>query len=390
MVSRVNRSIRASLLAGVLLIAAVGTLLLASGVGAAPTGRTTDAAVQRLLNRLLATSGGPVGAIVTLYRNGRTTVLRAGRADAARSGAPRLGDHMRIASITKAFTGAVALQLVQEGRLGLDDTIGELLPGMLPGDWSMVTVREMLNHTSGLPDYTQSDGFRMDAIANPHGYVSPTQIIDWVRQEDLNFTPGSRYEYSNTDNIVVGLIAQHVTGKPFGQLLSTLVFRPAGLRQTTFPTRRIALPAPFMHGYDVEPGKPPRDVTTFLSPSGAWASGAIVSTPADLGAFIRADLAGRFFGAAQRRHQLRFVAGSSSPPGPGTNSAGLAIFQYQTSCGTVYGHTGNFPGYVQWAAATADGRRSVTTSLNIAAPTGALLQQLRSLQAAAVCALLGR
>ncbi len=150
------------------------------------------------------------------------------------------------------------------------------------------------------------------------------------------------------------------------------------------------MPKPFIHGYDVEPGKPPQDVTTFLSPSGAWASGAIVSTPGDLGAFIRADLAGRFFGGAQRRQQLRFVVGSSSPAGPGTNSAGLAIFRYQTRCGTVYGHTGNFPGYVQWAAATANGRRSVTTSLNIAAPTGGLLKQLRSLQAAAVCALLGR
>jgi D-alanyl-D-alanine carboxypeptidase len=209
-----------------------------------------------------------------------------------------------------------------------------------------------------------------------------------VHNEGLMFTPGSRYEYSNTDNIVVGLIAQRLTGRSFGQLLSTFIFRPAGLSQTTFPTRTVSLPTPFMHGYDVVPGKPPQDVTTFLSPSGAWASGAIVSTPADLGAFIRSDLGGRLFGAAQRREQLRLVAGSSSPPGPGANAAGLGIFRYQSRCGTVYGHTGNFPGYVQWAAATADGRRSVTTSLNIAAPTGVLLQQLRSLQAAAVCALL--
>ena len=385
-----GRSVRGWLFVGLVLTVAIGTLLVPSGVGAAPAGRTTDAAVQRLLDRLVGTPGGPVGAIVTLYREGRTTVLRAGRADAAHPGAPRLGDHMRIASVSKAFTGAVALHLVQVGLLGLDDTIGQRLKGTMPRAWSMVTVREMLNHTSGLPDYTQSDGFRMQAMTNPHGYVSPMQIIGWVRKQGLGFTPGSRYEYSNTDNIVVGLIAQRVTGRSFGQLLSSLVFRPAGLRQTTFPTRRISLPTPFMHGYDVEPGKPPQDVTTFLSPSGAWASGAIVSTPGDLGAFIRADLRGRFFGRAQRREQLRFVAGSSSPPGPGRNSAGLAIFRYQTRCGTVYGHTGNFPGYVQWAAATADGRRSVTTSLNIAAPTGALLQQLRSLQAKAVCALLGR
>jgi D-alanyl-D-alanine carboxypeptidase len=368
-----------------LLTAAAVALVLPAGALAASG--TTDAAVQGGLERLVAAPGGPVGAIATLYRDGRTTVLRAGRADVTRPGAPRAGDHMRIASIAKAFSGAVALHLVQEGLLGVDDTIGQRLPGTMPPAWSAVTVREMLNHTSGLPDYTQSAGFRKQATTNPHGYVSPMEIIDWVRNERLVFTRGSRYEYSNTDNIVVGLIAQQVTSESYGHLLSTLVFRPAGLTQTSFPTQRISLPAPFIHGYDVAPGRAPLDVTTFLSPSGAWASGAIVSTPADLGAFIRADLGGRFFGEAQRREQLKFVPGSSSPAGPGTNSAGLAIFRYKSRCGTVYGHTGNFPGYVQWAAATADGRRSLTTSLNIAAPTGALLQQLRSVQASAVCAL---
>ena len=148
------------------------------------------------------------------------------------------------------------------------------------------------------------------------------------------------------------------------------------------------MPNPFIHGYLVAPGARPEDVSELLNPSGAWASGAIVSTPDDLGRFIRADLGRLFFGAAQQRQQLRFVAGASSPAGPGTNAAGLAIFRYRTRCGTVYGHTGNFPGYAQWAAATADGRRSVTTSLNIPAPTGALLAQLRCVQASAVCALL--
>jgi D-alanyl-D-alanine carboxypeptidase len=390
MVVAVNRWIRGVLLAGLVMAAAAGALAVPSSGVARPRARTTDATVQRLLNRLLAAPGGPIGAILTLNRRGHTTVLRAGRADATRPGAPRLGDHMRIASITKAYTGAIALRLVQAGRLGLDDTIGQRLAGVMPRAWSAVTVRQMLNHTSGLPDYTRSAGFRRQAETNPRGYVSPMQIIGWVGTQGLEFRPGSRYAYSNTDNIVVGLIEQKVTGRPFGSLLSSLVFRPAGLTQTTFPVRNVLLPRPFLHGYSVAPGQPPQDVTAFLSPSGAWASGAIVSTPGDLGAFIRADLGGRFFGRAQRRQQMRFIAGSSSPAGPGTNAAGLAIFRYQTRCGTVYGHTGNFPGYVQWAAATADGRRSVTTSLNIAAPTGALLHQLRSLQAAAVCALLGR
>jgi D-alanyl-D-alanine carboxypeptidase len=130
-------------------------------------------------------------------------------------------------------------------------------------------------------------------------------------------------------------------------------------------------------------------VSTLLSPSGAWASGAIVSTPKDLNTFIGGYLAARLFPVSLQRQQLRFVeGGQSSPPGPGKNSAGLAVFRYRTKCGTVYGHTGNFPGYVQFAAASRDGRRAVTTSLNIPAPTGKLLARLRAVQQTAVCALL--
>ena len=116
-----------------------------------------------------------------------------------------------------------------------------------------------------------------------------------------------------------------------------------------------------------------------------------MSTPFDLSAFIRDDLRGTLLRPPRRSASSSASSrGESSPPGPGENSAGLALFRYHTRCGTVYGHTGNFPGYVQWAAATASGSRSVTTSLNIPAPTGTLLTRLRNVQARAVCALLGR
>jgi D-alanyl-D-alanine carboxypeptidase len=368
-----------------IVVAGVGLAFPLAGRAAKPA---TYAAVERGLEGLVAARGGPPGAIATLYRGGRMSVLTAGRADVTRGKAPRVTDHMRIASISKAFSGAVALHLVQEGRLGLSDTIGQWLPSF-PAAWASVTVREMLNHTSGLPDYTRSDGFIEHARTNPRGYVAPSTIVDWVRADGLEFSPGSRYEYSNTDNIVIALIAEAVTGQPYGSLLSEIVFGPAKLRQTTFPTA-IALPKPFIHGYVVDPGTKPQDVSTALSPSGAWASGAIVSTPADLGAFMRNDLGRRLFGAAQQREQLQFVAGASSPAGPGTNAAGLGIFRYRTRCGTVYGHTGSFPGYTQWAAATANGTRSVTTSINMSQPSAAVLKRLRSVQVSALCALLRR
>jgi D-alanyl-D-alanine carboxypeptidase len=350
---------------------------------------STPADVQRGLEQLTEAPGGPPGAIATMYRDGKVTVLRAGRADVRRPGAPKATDHMRIASVAKAFSGAVALNLVRDGRLGLDDAIGQRLTGM-PMSWGAVTVRQMLNHTSGLPDYTQSKGFARQAKTNPRGFVSPSKIIGWVRADPLEFAPGSRYEYSNTDNIVIGLIVEAITGKSYGENLEEIVFGPAMLRQTSFPAKP-ALPKPFIHGYVTEPGEAPTDVSSFLSPSGAWASGAIVSTPRDLNAFIRSYLGLKFFSAAQQQEQMQFVpGGESSPPGPGANSAGLALFRYKTRCGSVYGHTGNFPGYVQWAAATADGTRAVTTSLNIPAPTGKLLAQLRQVQTTAVCALLGK
>jgi D-alanyl-D-alanine carboxypeptidase len=270
--------------------------------------------------------------------------------------------------------------------LRLNDTIGRWRPDM-PAAWSKVTVRQLMNHTSGVPDYTRSEGFINQFRTDPQAYVAPLTVIDWVRADPLEFAPGSKYEYSNTDNMVLGLIAETVTREKYSQLLNRLVFGPARLNQTSFPIV-TSLPKPFIHGYDVNIGKPPQDFSTILNPSAAWASGAIVSTPADLGRFIRALLGLKFFSRAEQRQQLRFVPGSSSPAGPGVNSAGLAIFRYRTRCGTVYGHTGNFPGYVQWVAATADGKRSVTSSLNIAAPTGKLLRQLRSMQADAVCALL--
>ena len=371
-----------------LAVAVLGALTFLGIVTTGAAAKSTPADVRRGLEGLVAAPGGPPGAIATLYRGGHMTTLRAGVADVKSKRLPQASDHMRLASVSKAYSGAVVLNLVRAGKLGLDDTIAQRLAG-LPPAWGAVTIRQLLNHTSGLPDYTRSKGFAEQVKSDPRGLVSPPTIIDWVRSDPLEFAPGSRYEYSNTDNIVIGLIVEAVTGEAYGGVLQRLVFDPAHLAQTSCPTK-VAMPNPFIHGYLTAPGEKPEDVSTLLSPSGAWASGAIVSTPRDLNAFIRADLGLKFFDRAQQRQQMRFVpGGESSPPGPGKNSAGLALFRYQTRCGTVFGHTGNFPGYVQWAAASADGTRAVTTSLNIPAPSGKLLAQLRRVQTTAVCALLG-
>jgi D-alanyl-D-alanine carboxypeptidase len=372
-----------------LVLPVLACLALAFGATTAAA-KTTDAEVLKGLEGLVTSPGGPPGAIATLYRDGKLTTLSTGRADIKKRAKPRATEHMRIASVAKAFSGAVALHLVREGKLSLDDTIAKVLP-TLPSAWGQVTLEELLHHTSGVSDYTKSDGFIKQAETDPRGYVSPQKIISWVAKDPLNFKPDSKYEYSNTDNIIVGLMVEAVTGSTYADNLQQIVFGPTNLTQTSLATK-VKMPSPFIHGYlPATETESAQDVSEVFNPSGAWASGGIVSTPQNLNAFIRADLGLKFFDRAQQQGQMNWwVGGESSPPGPGKNSAGLALFRYQSKCGTVYGHTGSFPGYAQFAAATADGTRAVTTTLNIPPPKGKLLAQLRRVQVAAVCDLLGK
>ncbi|MBD0282615.1 MAG: beta-lactamase family protein [Thermoleophilaceae bacterium] len=363
----------------------------ASAQAAAPAQRA-DRALDAALERLTAMRGGPPGAAAVVQRRQARRLHVAGTANLRTGRRWRAQDHMRLASVTKAYSGAVALALVTRGVLRLDDTIGERLSD-LPAAWAPVTLRQLLNHTSGLPNYTASMGFLAQLQANPHGFLSPRQLIDFVADEPLVFPPGSEYAYSNTDNVVVALMAEAATGRAYERELQARVFGPLDLGRTSLPSG-FRLPRPFVHGYEVEPPRRPEDISTALSMSGVWASGGMVSTPIELNRFIRAYAGGRLFGPGPRAQQLRFVEGSSEPPGPGINSAGLAIFRYRTRCGTVYGHTGNFPGYTQFAAATRNGRRSATVSVNTQlspdAGSPAVFRALRRVDALAVCAALAR
>jgi D-alanyl-D-alanine carboxypeptidase len=149
---------------------------------------------------------------------------------------------------------------------------------------------------------------------------------------------------------------------------------------------------PFIHGYDLSE-QPPEDVSELVAAGWSWASGGIVSTPADLNDFIRGYVGGKLFDERTRAKQRRVIeGGSSEPPGPGKNSAGLGIFRYETRCGTVWGHTGNTAGYTQFMAASPNGRRSVTVSINsqLAPPVGDpdAFKALRRAEGLAVCAAL--
>jgi D-alanyl-D-alanine carboxypeptidase len=349
-----------------------------------------DAALDRALKDLVAMEGGPPGVIAVVQRGQHRKVHTFGVRN-IKSGLPmRIHDRMRIASAAKAFSGAVALSLVSKGKLSLQDTIGERLRELLPEAWWEVTLRQLLNHTSGIPDFAGDEGVADAFVASPKKAPPPEELLSLMEEVDLLFDPGSEYHYSNSDNIVVALMVEAATGTSYEEQLRERVYKPLGLRKTTLP-RGTNLRKPFIHGYSSQ--DPPEDLSEDFAAGWAWASGGIVSTPADLNDFIRGYVGGKLFDERTQAKQRRVIEGASSdPPGPGKNSAGLAIFRYETRCGTVWGHTGNTAGYTQFAAASADGKRSVTVSINaqhtptIGSPV--VFKALRRAEGLAVCAAL--
>ncbi len=382
---------------GLLATAALPGLLaaVAPAVPVGASGAPGAAALTQGLRRLVALPGGPPGAIALVRSAGRLEITTAGFADVTTRQPIGANETVRIASVSKAFNAAVALALVTRGELSLDDTVGKLVPG-LPARWSAITVDQLLQHTSGVPDYIKSPGFIKVFTADPQAQLTPRQLLGFVSDEPLAFQPGSRYGYSDSDNIIVGLMVEAVTKGSYEAALARYVTTPLGLSATSLPAD-AALSEPYVHGYDVETGpggvREPEDVSAVLNPALAWASGGMLSTPAELDTFIQAYVGGRLFDAATRTEQLRFVPGNSGPPGPGPNAAGLGIFRYETGCGKVYGHTGNLPGYTLFAAANLEGTRSAVVVVNEqlnANPATPAFTQLRRVEGLAVCASLGR
>ncbi len=362
---------------------------LACGAAVGPVATASGGdAIDRSFERLVAAPGGPPGAVVVIQGAGDPDVRTYGVSDVAADTSLGDDDRVRIASVSKAFSGAAALALVQEGILALDDTIGERLEGF-PAAWSAITLRQLLQHTSGLPDLFSSESVQQAFAASPTVPLPPRDIVALVESEPMLFEPGTRYEYSNTDNFMVAFMTEAATGRSYDEVLVQWVFGPLDLASTRLPVG-VDLQTPFAHGYDFTDGEP-EDVSEVLAAGWAWASGGIVSTGPDLGRFVRGYLDDVLFDRNVQREQLDVIPRSKSdPPGPGQNAAGLGVFRYRTRCGTVYGHTGNYLGYTDFVAASRGGQRSVavsvTTQLRPDLPGPFPL--LRKAETVAVCAAL--
>jgi D-alanyl-D-alanine carboxypeptidase len=338
---------------GVLVL--TGALLaVASPARAAPT----SAALARELRTAVA-AGAP--GIVVLTRDGsRTLRLAAGVGNRARHTPMRVGDRFRVGSVTKTFMAAIVLQLAGEGRLSLDDTVERWLPGLVPNG-AAITVRELLNHTSGLYDYLNDGDLTIIApyLKGDFGHVwAPRDLVAAAVKHPAHFAPGTAWAYSNTGYVVLGMIVEAATGQTVGAELQQRIFGPLGLRRTSFDTAQ-AIAGPHAHGYFRLPRQPLIDVTA-LSPTIAYAAGAIVSTAGDLATFYRALLGGRLL----RPDLLAAMETTVSVGQPGA-AYGLGLVKLRVSCAAAaWGHDGDFPGYLTWAFNSRDARHQVVVMVN--------------------------
>ncbi len=265
-------------------VVALGSLLLAASAPAKFRG-APNSGLQSALEQIVDAPGGPPGVSVLIDRGQHSEYLWAGVADVRSDRPPTPLDHFRIASVAKAFNSYIGVKLVGNGALSFETTLKASIPGVLPAAEG-VKLRELLQHTSGIAEYISTPAFGERLNADPAAYISPLELTGYARDLPLEFAPSSQYEYSDTDNIAAGLIEEAASGLNYEQLLQRRVFGPLKMPNSSLP-RTIAMPRPFMHGYDIEPGKPPEDVSELINPAGAWASGGIVSTPLDLARFVR-------------------------------------------------------------------------------------------------------
>ncbi|MFB8001219.1 serine hydrolase domain-containing protein [Nocardia sp. NPDC056000] len=342
-----------------LLAVSATAVALAAGITAAdPT--SLQERLQIGLNETVA--GGSVpGAQLVLTDGDRVLQINSGVGDLGANAPFPDNAQVRIASNTKVFVSSVLLQLVGEGKVDLDAPVERYLPGVVHapgGDGNVITIRNLLQHTSGIPDYlTDLDLSSVAALQQPKPIGD---LIAMGMAKEKDFEPGARSEYSNTNYLIAGQVVERVTGLPVGVEVTRRILIPLGLTSTYWPLypAEQVIRGPHARAYD-DFGGGLVDITD-IDPGWGLPDGAMVSSGADLNRFFMALLQARVVGANELAQMQRTV-----PSGDWRRSEdfGLGLFHWTTSCGIqAWGHGGTINGTFVYGGATAD--RSVTVSMN--------------------------
>jgi D-alanyl-D-alanine carboxypeptidase len=300
---------------------------------------------------------------------GVVVVLRTPKGDYTKTyGTSRLGatepvtldQHVRVGSNTKTMVGTVILQLIQEGKLGLDDPVSKYRPDVPNGN--NITIAQMLNMRSGLFNYSETLKLNQTLDTEPLKVWTEDELLALAYENPPYFPPGTGYHYSNTNTVLLGLIAEKLDAKPLARVLQDRLFTPLGMKNTVFPDNTSnVLPDPRSHGYvygtNVETmGSPPaippdqqaaakagtlkpRDATDD-NPSWGWAAGQVISTANDLVTWVQALAGGNLLNPDLQAKRLASCE-PTDPANPGGALYGFGIGKF----GNLYGHSGELPGF---------------------------------------------
>lgn len=351
------------------------------------------AELRGALEHLTAVQHVP-GALAEIRDDAGTTELSSGVADVRSGRAPTSSDRVRIFSNTKTFVATVVLQLSAEGRVALDAPVERYLPGLIRGngnDGREISVRQLLSHTSGLPDYDSP-------VHAPNGgyyrhrfdHHTPAELVRSGVSKPRLAVPGSEFHYSTTNYVLAGMIIEEVTGRSYAAEVTERILRPLGLHDTVLPGNRVNIPGRHARGYAHLDGNKQlagtgrRIDVTRLNPSLLWAGGEMVSTLSDLNTFFAALLDGRLLPAPQLAQMKRTVPADVFPGA----SYGLGLIRVPLSCGGEYWtHGGSGLGFQTRQGTVLDGRQVsivITTSPSTPEQSTAVLDAVDTALCAAV------
>ncbi|MGX1508537.1 UNVERIFIED_CONTAM: D-alanyl-D-alanine carboxypeptidase [Streptomyces graminofaciens] len=319
-------------------------------------------AVQGAADRLV--QAGAAGVQFRVTRGDNSFVVTSGIAELGSDRPVPADGRFRISCITKPFVSVVVLQLVAEGRLDLDRTVESYLPGLLPYG-EKITVRNLMQHTSGLYNYMdsfQKPGDRF--LRDRYKHYEPEDLIAIAAAKPLEFEPGTKFAYCNTNYFIVGLLIKKITGRSYREEITERVLEPLGLKETTLPGDDPNIPGPHARGY-MQIGGEPVDVT-LMNPSEAGCAGEIISTTADLDRFFTALFSGELLNEPEFIEMTTPLPPEMIENLPMGIGYGLGIMKLENDDDLdLWGHGAGIPGYATFAATTRDRSARVQLSFTI-------------------------
>jgi len=321
------------------------------------------------------------GVAVGVVQNGKVVLASGfGFANIETGATVSANSAFEVLSVGKEFTATAVLMLVDQGKIELESKISKYLPD-LPTAWQQVTVRQLLSHTSGLPDYTDAPGFFQNAAAE----ATPDELLDPIRDRPLQFTPGARFRYSNTNYFLLGKLISVVSGEPYEAYMSRHVFVPLGMRATRMDDLRDVIPGRVAgyHWIGKDADRMPAFVSGFhgvrnvlqnavaVSPSRKWAAGGFITTLNDL---LRWD------SSKLLRPETRRLMVTPSPSTAGPAPYGLGEELHTVRGHPVVGHQGGGLAFnATIARYTRDGVTVIVLCNQTSAPSEAMANHIAAL-----------